>query len=104
MFLRLITHKQLKTKTILFDSWYASTDNLKLIHRNGWTFFTTQQRLPLKSNRMVSLSKETGYQHLNTLIFCEQNLIEGLLVKLKEVPFGIKLFKTVRRCDSCHRR
>ncbi len=95
MFLRLITHKQLKTKTILFDSWYASTDNLKLIHRNGWTFFTT-----LKSNRMISLSKETGYQHLDTLIFCEQNLKEGLLVKLKEVPFGIKLFKLVAKDGS----
>ncbi len=41
MFLRLITHKSIKARTILFDSWYSSSDNLKLIHRSGWTFFTT---------------------------------------------------------------
>lgn len=90
MFHRLITHKQLKARRILFDSWYASVDNLKLIHRAGWTFFTT-----LKSNRLVSLHRDTGYQHLDTLVFSEQTLITGLIVKLKEVPFKIKLFKLV---------
>lgn len=88
MFLRLITHKHLKARTILFDSWYASVGNLKLIHRHGWTFFTT-----LKSNRMVSISKEIGYQHLDELVFTEHTLNSGLLVKLKEVPFMVKLFK-----------
>lgn len=90
MFLRLITHKQLKAKTILFDSWYASVDNLKCIHRHGWTFFTT-----LKSNRMISTSKETGYQHLDELVFDKQTLLWGRVVKLKEVPFMVKLFKIV---------
>ena len=90
MFLRLITHKQLKTRRILFDTWYASVDNLKLIHKHGWTFFTT-----LKSNRLVSLSRESGYQHLHTLAFDEKTSITGLLVKLKEIPFLVKLFKIV---------
>jgi hypothetical protein len=45
--------KKIKAKRILFDSWYASAENLKLVHRLGLIFFTT-----LKSNRMVSLSKE----------------------------------------------
>lgn len=35
MLLRAISDKNLKARTILFDSWYASVDNLKLIHRNG---------------------------------------------------------------------
>ena len=35
---------------LLFDSWYASWQNLKLIHRSGRIFFTT-----LKSNRLVSV-------------------------------------------------
>jgi hypothetical protein len=90
MFLRLITHQQLKARTILFDSWYGSVSNLKLIHRSGWTFFTT-----LKSNRKVSISRETGYQHLDELVFDEQAMVKGLLVKLKEVPFMVKLFKLV---------
>jgi hypothetical protein len=90
MFKRLITHKQLKARRILLDSWYASVDNLKLIHRSGWTFFTT-----LKSNRLVSLHPDRGYQHLEALIFDEQTLVMGLTIKLKEVPFLVKLFKLV---------
>ncbi|RCR65428.1 transposase [Larkinella punicea] len=90
MFRRLITHKQLKASRIVFDSWYASVDNLKLIHRSGWTFFTT-----LKSNRLVSLHRDTGYQHLEMLIFDEHTLTTGLIVKLKEIPFKVKLFKIV---------
>lgn len=90
MFMNLVTHKQLKTNTILFDSWYASVDNLKLIHRQNWIFFTT-----LKNNRKVSLSKESGYQSLESLVFDENTLITGLIIKLKEVPFMIKLFKLV---------
>lgn len=92
MFKRLTTHKNIRARTILFDSWYGSMDNIKLIHRNGWTFFTT-----LKSNRMVSLSRDTGYQHLSELVFDEQTWNHGLTVKLKKIPFQVKLFKTVRR-------
>jgi hypothetical protein len=90
MFLRLVTHKQLKARTILFDSWYGSVHNLKLIARNGWTFFTT-----LKSNRKVSVSRETGYQHLDELAYDDGTLVTGLVIKLKEVPFMVKLFKLV---------
>ena len=90
MFRRLITHKHLKARRILFDTWYASVTNLKLIHRHGWTFFTT-----LKSNRLVSADRDTGYQHLDALLFDEKTLITGLSVKLKEVPFLVKLFKIV---------
>lgn len=88
MFMGLITHKNLKCSTILFDTWYASVANLKLIHRHAWTFFTT-----LKSNRKVSVSKEVGYQSLHELVF--ETPIKGLLVKLKELPFLLKLFKIV---------
>ena len=42
-------------RTILFDSWYAGSTNLKRIHRAGWAFFTT-----LKNNRLVSRSKDSG--------------------------------------------
>ncbi len=90
MFKRLITHKNIQARTILFDSWYGSMDNLKLIHRSGWTFFTT-----LKSNRMVSVSRDIGYQHLNELVFDEQTWNRGLIVKLKKIPFQVKLFKIV---------
>ena len=74
----------------MFDSWYASAENLKLVHRLGLTFFTT-----LKSNRMVSLSKEGGWTHLDEIDWITERLQNGVLVKLKEVPFKVQLFKVV---------
>ncbi len=90
MFVNAVASKGLKCRTILFDSWYASVNNLKLIHRCGWTFFTT-----LKSNRLVSLSKETGYVHLQDIEWTAEQLKMGIAVKLKEVPFLVQLFKIV---------
>ena len=61
---------------------------MKRIHRAGWTFFTT-----LNSNRLVSLSKENGYQGLDTLEPPPQGWNQGVEVRTKEKPFGVKLFK-----------
>jgi hypothetical protein len=80
--------KGIQAKRILFDTWYASADNLKLVHRLGLTFFTT-----LKSNRMVSVSKEAGDIHLDQIEWTTERLENGLMVKLKEVPFKVRLFK-----------
>lgn len=90
MFLNAINDKGIKAKTLLFDSWYASVDNLKLIHRAKRYFVTT-----LKANRMVSLSKEGGYIHLDAIEWTSERLEQGLAVKLKEVPFYVQLFKLV---------
>ncbi len=90
MFLAAITTKNLKAKTVLFDSWYASVENLKLVHRANRYFVTT-----LKSNRMVSVSPQTGYVHLDQLEWSEEQLVNGQMVKLKELPFLVRLFKLV---------
>ncbi len=90
MFVNALTQKQLEARTIVFDSWYASAANLKLIHRRDRTFFTT-----LKSNRLVSLSKEQGYIHLAEVAWTPERLVQGVIVKLKEVPFKVRLFKLV---------
>jgi hypothetical protein len=82
--------KKIKAKRILFDSWYASADNLKLVDRLDLTFFTT-----LKSNRMISLSKEGGWIHLAEIDWTTERLQNGVMVKLKEVPFKVRLFKVV---------
>ncbi len=71
---------------------YASVDNLKLVHRSGWTFSTT-----LKSNRMVSISKEQGYIHLEEIQWTDKNLQTDIMVKLKELPFLVKLFNGAAR-------
>jgi hypothetical protein len=90
MFVNAVAQKQLRARTILFDGWYASAENLKLIHRRHWTFFTT-----LKSNRLVSLSKEQGYSHLEDIEWTPARRAHGVIIKLKEVPFKVRLFKLV---------
>lgn len=85
-----IHDKELQAKTILFDSWYASWENLKLIHRLDRVFFTT-----LKSNRLVSVSKDEGYKHLDEIDWTDDRLQNGVMVKLKKVPFLVRLFKIV---------
>jgi hypothetical protein len=82
--------RNLRAKYVLFDSWYASATNLKYVHRQGRIFYTT-----IKSNRLVSLSKEAGYIHLQEIDWTPERLRTGIVVKLKEVPFHVKLFKLV---------
>ena len=98
MLLRAVADKCLQAKTILFDCWYAAADNLKLIHRRKLIFFTTVLRYTatlLKENRLVSLNKADGYIHLDQIDWTVDRLQNGVLVKLKEVPFKVRLFKLV---------
>ena len=95
MLLRAVGDKQIVAKTVLFDSWYGSWQNLKLIHRLGLTFYTT-----LKANRLVSLSAEDGYIHLDAIDWNDERLAHGIIVKLKKVPFKVKLFKLVVQQSS----
>jgi hypothetical protein len=90
MFINAIEQKHIQARTILFDGWYASAENLKLIHRRKRIFFTT-----LKSNRLVSVSKDEGYLHLEEFVWTPDRLTHGVVVKLKEVPFKVRLFKLV---------
>ena len=82
--------RKIRAKYILFDSWYASVANLKYIHRKGRIFYTT-----LKSNRLISITKEEGYIHLQDIDWTFERLKTGISVKLKDVPFLVKLFKIV---------
>ena len=90
MLIRAVADKRIKAKTVLFDSWYASVDNLKVIHRLRLHFVTG-----LKSNRCVSLTKEGGYIHLQEIAWSDDLLISGISIKLKELPFRVRLFKVV---------
>jgi hypothetical protein len=82
--------KGIQAQVVLFDTWYAASDNLKFIHRLGKTFVTT-----LKENRRISLSREGGYIHLEPIEWTPERLQDGVEVKLKEVPFKVQLFKVV---------
>lgn len=82
--------KEIKAQIILFDTWYAASENLKFIHKLDKIFVTT-----LKDNRLVSLSKEQGYIHLQQIEWTNEQLQYGITVKLKEIPFKVQLFKVV---------
>lgn len=90
MLVTAITDKRLAARTVLFDSWYASADNLKLVHRAHRIFYTT-----LKANRLVSLDKAEGYIHLSDIDWTPEHLEQGVRVRLQKVPFDVRLFKLV---------
>lgn len=92
MLINAIANKQINAKTVLFDSWYAAWQNLKLVNTLKLTFYTT-----LKSNRLVSPSIEEGYIHLDAINWTAERLKQGVIVKLKKVPFKVKLFKLVAK-------
>jgi hypothetical protein len=87
---------------MLFDSWYAAWQNLKWVNSPKLTFclcplgYTT-----LKSNRLMSLTKEGGHIHLNEIDWTPERLHQGVVVRLnthkgaRKVPFKAMLFKRV---------
>src|SRR5579859_1665799 len=82
--------KEIKACTVLFDAWYTSVSNLKLVRSLGMVFVA-----PIKDNRLVSLTKEQGYIHLQDIDWTPYRLKHGVSVKLKELPFRVRLFKVV---------
>lgn len=90
MLLNAFHDKQLQAHTILFDTWYASEANLKLIHRMNKVFVTH-----LKANRLVSLRPKGGYMSMEDLEWSALDLQNGIVVKLKKIPFLVRLFKIV---------
>ena len=89
MLVRVVADKRLEARTVLFDSSYARQRSEA--HPAPRPFFFTT----LKENRLVSLNKEEGYIHLDQIEWAPERLQHGVLVKLKEVPFKVRLFKLV---------
>lgn len=71
-------------KAVLFDSWYSSLENLKLIRNHGWIFLTQ-----LKVNRRVDRDRQ-GYQAVASV----QIESTGTIVHLEGYG-SIKVFKVV---------
>jgi SRSO17 transposase len=72
MLINAVANKQIKAKTVLFDSWYAAWQNLKRVNSLGRIFYTT-----LKNNRLVNPSLEESYIHLEAIDWTEQRLLQG---------------------------
>jgi IS4 transposase len=92
MLLRVVVHNQIKFRYVINDSWYASSDNMKMIKRDLPKEFV----MPLKSNRKVALSqaeKARGqYVAVSQLELPAETTSE---IWLEEVPFPLSLTKQV---------
>jgi len=87
--LRIAQHRGFKPQAVLFDSWYASLENLILLRKLGWNWITTLQK-----NRTVSTAPKT-YRQVSELDIPEN----GLIVHLK--AYGkVKVFKIVRKKED----
>lgn len=71
-------------KRVMFDSWYASLDNFKLLRTFDWSWLAR-----LKSNRQVN-PDDTGNVRIDSLDIPD----EGLTVHLKGYGF-VKVYRTV---------
>jgi len=86
--LRKAWERGFKPGYVIFDSWYSSLENLKLIRSFGWHFFAR-----LKENRLVN---PTGEKKGNVHISMVEIPLEGRVVHLK--GFGmVKVFRAVSR-------
>lgn len=92
MLLHTVHSKQLAFTTVLMDTWYATMKLWKQLERLGKLYYC-----PIRSNRQVSLSPETGYQAVCDLTWSDVELQQGRLVHLKKMPRGhhVRLFRLV---------
>jgi hypothetical protein len=85
-------------RTVLMDSWYATTDLFKKLTEAGKFFYC-----PLKSNRLVDDSGgQHPYQPVALLTWSATEVVQGKLVKVKGMPKDSKL-KLFRVLVSTHR-
>lgn len=90
-------HRGLLFGYVLMDSWYATTELMKLLIRKHKVFYC-----PLKANRKVDESEaERPYRAVSSLDWSATELAEGKLVKLYKFPLDVKvkLFRVVVSTD-----
>ena len=82
--------KRLAFRTVLVDAWYASMKVMKAIEALDKVYYA-----PLKRNRLVSLSVDSGYQRVETLTWTDTQATEGQLAHIKKFPRGhqVKVFR-----------
>ncbi len=85
-------NNKLKFRFVLFDSWFASVENMLHIKKTHQKDFICA----LKSNRLVAFSEEDQakkrFQRIDELPWSEENTFT---VWLKDVPFPVKLVRQV---------
>jgi hypothetical protein len=80
-------HRGLLFGYVLMDSWYATTEMMKLLISKHKIFYC-----PLKSNRKVDDSQgKSPYRAVSKLDWSETELAEGKLIKLNKFPLDVKV-------------
>lgn len=90
-------HRGLLFGYVLMDSWYATTELMKLLIGKHKVFYC-----PLKANRKVDDSEaRRPYRALTSLDWSASELAEGKLVKLHKFPLDlkVKLFRVAVSTD-----
>jgi hypothetical protein len=87
-----VIQNKIKCRFVLADSYFSGNDNLEFIKLDLKKDFM----MPLKTNRLVSLSKpekrEGKFQRVNTLDIPEETAVT---IYLKDLPFPVVLVKQV---------
>jgi hypothetical protein len=92
-----VHHKHLSFKTVLMDTWYANHQLMLHIHDLGKLFYC-----PIRKNRLIRISGcELPYQNVRELSWNENQLSQGQLIQLKNMPCHIplKLFSVAISSD-----
>lgn len=90
-------HRDLLFGYVLIDSWYATTQVMKLLISKHKVFYC-----PLKANRKVDDSDaQRPYQAVSSLTWSAAELVEGKSIKLYKFPLDIrvKLFRVAVSTD-----
>jgi len=94
MFDHAIEHKELKFRTVLMDSWYATRPLMLHLERAGKLFYC-----PLKDNRQVNegVDQTINYQRVDSLEWSAEEQLHGKRVHVKGFPKGhcLQLFRLV---------
>lgn len=84
-------------RTVLMDSWYATTKLFKWVAAAGKIFYC-----PLKSNRLVDEAGGQGYEPVACLAWSAADVAHGKTVKVRAMPKDSKL-KLFRVLVNTHR-
>jgi hypothetical protein len=90
MFNNIIFHKKLPFKTVLMDTWYATSMLMLLINDHKKIFYC-----PMRKNRLAKLKgSDDAYQSLRNFEWSKVELSQGKLIRLKGMPehLEMKLF------------
>lgn len=92
MWRTLVHGDALPFRTVLMDSWYATTQVMKTIEAASKIYYC-----PLKANRQVSQQVGDAYARVDALFWNETERAHGKLVHVKKFPKGhqLKLFRLV---------